>query len=146
MGSPKRMPKASASSRLASTRAACSSAFEGMQPTFRHTPPRRECALDQRHAQAEVGGAEGGGVPAGATAEHDQARARPSSLTGGIRRGSASRPARWVREPRGQRAVDDPVVVGERQRQDQPRPELAVDPDRLGRASARGRGSRPRAR
>ena len=51
------------------TRAACSSALDGMQPTFRQTPPSALVALDQRRLQPEVGGAEGGGVAARARAE-----------------------------------------------------------------------------
>jgi hypothetical protein len=38
-GSPKRTPWAAASSPSAITRATCSSALEGMQPTLRQTPP-----------------------------------------------------------------------------------------------------------
>ena len=38
-GLPNEIPWAAISSVSAITRAACSSAFEGMQPTFRHTPP-----------------------------------------------------------------------------------------------------------
>ncbi len=38
---PKEIPCAAISSVSATTRAACSSALEGMQPTFRHTPPSR---------------------------------------------------------------------------------------------------------
>ena len=43
-GAPKLMPCAAIDSASSITLAACSSAFEGMQPTFRQTPPR----LDQR--------------------------------------------------------------------------------------------------
>ena len=38
-GSPKSRPKARASCVSSMTRAAWSSAFDGMQPTFKHTPP-----------------------------------------------------------------------------------------------------------
>ena len=41
-----------------------------MQPTLRHTPPRRRVALDQHHLLAEVGGAERRGVAAGSGAQH----------------------------------------------------------------------------
>ena len=40
-GLPNVTPCAAISSASAITRAACSSALEGMQPTFRHTPPSR---------------------------------------------------------------------------------------------------------
>ncbi len=55
------------------TLAACSSALDGMQPTFRHTPPRC-AALDQRHLQAEIGGAKRGRIAAGPS-QHQQLRA-----------------------------------------------------------------------
>ena len=64
-GAPKAMPCAPISSASSMTLAACSSALEGMQPTFRHTPPSARPALDQRDLAAEVGGAERGGVAAG---------------------------------------------------------------------------------
>ena len=41
LGLPNVIPCAAISSASATTRAACSSALEGMQPTFRHTPPSR---------------------------------------------------------------------------------------------------------
>ena len=41
VGAPKLIPWAAISSASAITRAACNSALEGMQPTLRHTPPRR---------------------------------------------------------------------------------------------------------
>jgi len=40
-GSPNEMPWPLASSASAIIRATCSSALDGMQPTLRHTPPRR---------------------------------------------------------------------------------------------------------
>ena len=64
-------PKWPISSASEMTLAACSSAFDGMQPTLRQTPPSVGSLLDQHHLLAEVGGAEGGGVAAGAGAEHD---------------------------------------------------------------------------
>ncbi len=54
------------------TFAACSRAFDGMQPTLRHTPPRLCPALDEGDLQAEVGGAERGGVAAGAGAQDEE--------------------------------------------------------------------------
>ena len=53
------------------TAATCSSAFDGMQPTFRQTPPSVAIALDQHGLHAEVGGAERGRVAARAGAEHE---------------------------------------------------------------------------
>ena len=38
-GSPKSTPQARASRASVSTFATCSSAFDGMQPRYRHTPP-----------------------------------------------------------------------------------------------------------
>ena len=43
-----------------------------MQPTLRQTPPSVRPAVDQHHLLAEVGGAECGGVAAGAGAEDEQ--------------------------------------------------------------------------
>ena len=56
------------------TLAACSRALDGMQPTLRQTPPEDRPALDQRHREAEVRGAEGGRVAARTRAEHEQLR------------------------------------------------------------------------
>ena len=39
LGSPKAIPRVAISSASSMTLAACNSALEGMQPTFRHTPP-----------------------------------------------------------------------------------------------------------
>ena len=39
VGLPKEMPESPSSSASVSTLATCSSAFDGMQPTFRQTPP-----------------------------------------------------------------------------------------------------------
>ena len=76
------------SSRAASsmTLAACSSAFDGMQPTLRHTPPSSASARPASTLQAEIGGAECRGVAAGAGAEHEQLRAAAEVLRGARRR------------------------------------------------------------
>ena len=42
-----------------------------MQPQFRQVPPSDRRALDDRGAQAELRGADGGDVAAGARANHD---------------------------------------------------------------------------
>ena len=85
------------------TAATCSSAFDGMQPTLRQTPPSVAIALDQHDLQAEVGGAERGRVAARAGAEHEQVadrgrrrrrrrvRPRPRRRRGGRRGGRRSR-------------------------------------------------------
>ena len=52
------------------TFAACSRVLEGMQPTFRHTPPRLDQRSMSRHLQAQIRGAEGGGVATGARTQH----------------------------------------------------------------------------
>ena len=61
---------ASSSDASVSTLATCSSALDGMQPTFRQTPPSRLAAVDQRDGEPEIGGAERGRVTARAGAEH----------------------------------------------------------------------------
>ena len=48
--------------------ATCSSAFDGMQPRYRHTPPGFFSLSIERDLHAEVGGIERRGVPAGAGA------------------------------------------------------------------------------
>ena len=78
----------------ASTRAACSSALEGMQPTLRQTPPSREWRSTRITLQAEVGRAEGGRVAAGPPAEDDEVGAvalAHSSMRRGSRRAAAAR-------------------------------------------------------
>ena len=42
LGSPNAMPRAPISSASSMTLAACNNALDGMQPTFRHTPPSSE--------------------------------------------------------------------------------------------------------
>ena len=93
-GAPKATPRSAISSASSMTLAACSSALEGMQPTFRHTPPSVAPALDQRHLEAEVGGAEGGGVAARAGTEHQRAATR-ARRTPSLAR--AARPRRRAR-------------------------------------------------
>ena len=73
------------------TLAACSSALEGMQPTFRHTPPEHRPALDQRDLEPEIGGAKGRGVAAGPGAEHHQIERAGGASAGAGARASARR-------------------------------------------------------
>ena len=49
--------------------ATCSSAFDGMQPRYRQTPPGFGSVSMSVTLHAEVGGQERGGVPAGAAAD-----------------------------------------------------------------------------
>ncbi len=71
-GAPKRMPCSAIACASSMTRAACSSAFDGMQPTFRQTPPSVGDRSIECDAQAEVRGTECSGVPPGPGTEHDQ--------------------------------------------------------------------------
>ena len=90
-----------ASSLSSITAAMCSSAFDGMQPTLRHTPPSAGVALDQHRLHAEVRGAERGAVAARAGAEHQHlaldvdlagvGRGSPGSAAARGRRGVAAR-------------------------------------------------------
>ena len=70
-GVPNETPCEPGTAASATTRAAWSSAFDGMQPTLRQTPPSF-VRLDQDHGRAEVRGAERGGVAAGAGAEDEK--------------------------------------------------------------------------
>ena len=70
-GAPNAMPCSASVFVSSITAATCSSAFDGMQPTLRHTPPSVGVALDQHRLHAEVGGAERGAVAARAGAEHE---------------------------------------------------------------------------
>ena len=122
-GSPNTMPCSPIAAASSMTLAACSSALEGMQPTFRHTPPELLPAFDQRHLQPQVGGAECGGVAAGTRAEHQQlggagdgfagtrvAAARRRSACAPYRRGlHRPAPVRLPRPPR--RCVRAPAAV-----------------------------------
>ena len=63
------------SSASSMTLAACSSALEGMQPTFRHTPPSSSQRSTSVTLSPEVRGAERRGIAARAGAEHQQLRA-----------------------------------------------------------------------
>ena len=72
------------------TLAACSSAFDGMQPTLRQTPPS-VCQRRPARPCAEIGGAEGGGVAAGPCAEHEHLGIEIALRgTGGWARGGAA--------------------------------------------------------
>ena len=73
-GAPKLTPWAAIAAASSMVLATCSSAFEGMQPTLRQTPPSVGRAVDQHDLLPEVGGAEGGGVAAGTGAEHEDVR------------------------------------------------------------------------
>ena len=66
------MPQLAMSAASSITLAACSSALEGMQPTFRHTPPEHRPAFDQGHLEPEIRGAKSRRIAARARAEHDQ--------------------------------------------------------------------------
>ena len=50
---------------------ACSSALDGMQPTFRQVPPKRAALVDAGALQAQLARADGGVVAAGAAADDD---------------------------------------------------------------------------
>ena len=89
LGLPNETPCVAISSVSAITRAACSSALEGMQPTLRQTPPSALVALDQRGLQPQVGRAERGRVAAGAGAEHHDLEV-PVAVSGGRGRGGGS--------------------------------------------------------
>ena len=76
-------------------RAARSSAFDGTQPVFRQSPPRR-CALDERHARAESRRARRAHEPGRAAADDDQVVERrrigiPPALRTDLRRAAAGR-------------------------------------------------------
>ena len=64
------MPASPSSSASVSTFATCSSALDGMQPTFRQTPPSCSPRSIRATREAEVGRAERRGVAARAAAEH----------------------------------------------------------------------------
>ena len=91
VGRAKDRPCAAISLVSAMTLAACSSAFEGMQPTLRHTPPSGPRRVDQHDLLAQVRGPERGGVAARARrrgraprrARHPPARCRATGRRAG---------------------------------------------------------------
>ena len=86
-GSPNTIPRVPIASASSMTLAACSSALEGMQPTFRQTPPRSCQRSTSGDLEPEVGGAERRSVAAGAGAEHQQlGRAREALRAAAVAR------------------------------------------------------------
>ena len=69
LGAPKSIPSAAMWLTSSITAATCSSAFDGMQPTFRQAP-QRSITLDQHHLQTQISCAEGSRVAAGSGAQH----------------------------------------------------------------------------
>ena len=105
------MPSAAAPSMSRSTSAVCSSAFVGMQPQFRQTPPSLG-AFDQRRCQAELRGADRGDVAAGSAADdddvEDSARSSIRPATGTALRADRA-PCRGTAPPVRRRARGDPT-------------------------------------
>ena len=83
-------PKWPISSASEMTLAACSSAFDGMQPTLRQTPPSVGSRSISTTFLPEIGGAERRGVAAGTRAEHHQPRHGCRRLRRGARRGAGA--------------------------------------------------------
>ena len=102
--------------------------------------------VDERDLHAEVGGLEGGGVAAGAGAEDDDWAMAGIGVGSGdlsLQREGERVLERVARPSAGSGrvgAVDHAVVVGQRQRHQQARLELAAVPHRLDRRHARRRG------
>ena len=101
---PKLTPIASKCATSSITAATCSSAFDGMQPTLRQTPPSVAIALDQHGLEAEVGGAERGGVAARAGAEDEQVALEVGAAGAGADRRARLAGARRRRRRSGCRA------------------------------------------
>ena len=93
-GAPKLTPCEPIALASSMTLATWRSAFEGMQPTLRQTPPSVARAVDQNDVLPEIGGAEGGGVAAGTGAEHEDI---------GLEIGLAARVGRRLRRRAGGR-------------------------------------------
>src|SRR6478735_2155140 len=128
-GGPNETPFSLISRVSAITLAACKSALDGMQPTFRQTPPRAgsrstSTTFLPRSAARNAAVYPPGPAPSTRTsaAWFSMSEHQPPDVL--------QHPAQVPGEPGGQRAVDDPVVVGKRERQHQPRHERLTVPHR----------------
>src|SRR6201982_3265425 len=128
-GGPNDTPFSLISRVSAITLAACNSALEGMQPTFRQTPPSAAPASTSTTFLPRSAARNAAVYPPGPA---------PSTRTSAVWFSMSEHqppdvlqyPAQVPGEPGGQRAVDDPVVVGQRERQHQPRHERLAGPPR----------------
>src|SRR5580704_18031247 len=134
-GGPNAMPFSLISLVSAMTLAACSSALDGMQPTLRQTPPRagsRSTSTTRRPRSAARNAAvyPPGPAPRSSTSAVWFSTSSSTKTSEHEAAHVLEQMAQVPGEPRGQRPVDDPVVVGQRDRQHQPRYERRTVPDR----------------
>ncbi len=91
--------------------------------------------VDERDRMPRSARVERRRVAAGAAADDDELRVRRAMLQSAMTNGCFERLGHPPQESRGVGAVDHAVIVGERQRQHQPRLELLAVPPRLLRAA-----------